>query len=172
MSRETQDADYWAAFFEREHAGLIAIGVAWLGRLEDSRDLVQEVIVRIVERGQPIEQPKAYCARAIRNAAIDRLRREQRLPDVLPLGPVCDQLIDNRAAASVGRSEENEYLQRLLKEISAEQREVVVLKIYAGLTLAEVSETLGIPEGTAATRYRRGLAAMRDRIAREQFDVA
>jgi RNA polymerase sigma-70 factor, ECF subfamily len=39
-------------------------------------------------------------------------------------------------------------------------REVVELKTYAGLTFQEISQVMGVPQGTAATRYRSALAKM------------
>ncbi len=45
--------------------------------------------------------------------------------------------------------------------LPVEQREVVELKTYAGLTLAEIAEVTGAPPGTVATRYRAGLEKLK-----------
>ena len=47
-------------------------------------------------------------------------------------------------------------------------REVVTLKVWGELTFAEIAETLNIPQNTAASRYRYGLAELR-RLTRENF---
>ena len=45
-------------------------------------------------------------------------------------------------------------------------REVITLKMWGGLTFAEIADTLGIPANTAASRYRYGLAELR-RLTKE-----
>ena len=45
--------------------------------------------------------------------------------------------------------------------LPAEQREVLVLKIWGELTFEEIARQLGVPPNTAASRYRYALAALR-----------
>ena len=51
-----------------------------------------------------------------------------------------------------------------LGELPADQRAVVHLKLWAGLTFEEIAATLEIPLNTAASRYRYGLDKMRDQL--------
>jgi RNA polymerase sigma-70 factor (ECF subfamily) len=46
-------------------------------------------------------------------------------------------------------------------------REVVELKVYAGLTFREISAVTGLPQGTVATRYRSALEKMRLQMVKE-----
>ena len=50
-----------------------------------------------------------------------------------------------------------EGVERALGELPGEQREVVVLKIWAGLTFSQIAEALGESANTVASRYRYGL---------------
>jgi RNA polymerase sigma-70 factor (ECF subfamily) len=52
-------------------------------------------------------------------------------------------------------------LQEAMRKLTCIYREVVALKIWGDLTFAEIGETLGIPANTAASRYRYGLAELR-----------
>ena len=61
--------------------------------------------------------------------------------------------------------ENRELAQRLLGELTDESREIVLLKIYSGLTFAEVAKILGIPDATAATKYRRAILKLQDLVA-------
>lgn len=169
--RAQQDGEFWASFFEQEHRRLCTVAVAWLGRMDDALDLVQDVLVRIVERGVQAEAPLAYCVRSIRNAAIDRLRTRRGLPANVPLGPLCEGIIDAAAAKTEQQRDAAEFVQLALARLRSDQREVIVLKAYAGLTFAEIAETLSLPPGTVATHYRRGLEAMKE-IHRELVDDA
>lgn len=51
--------------------------------------------------------------------------------------------------------------EQLLRDLSEEQRNVVHLKIYCGLTFAEIADVLHIPAGTAAWRYSQGIRKLR-----------
>ena len=52
-------------------------------------------------------------------------------------------------------------LERELRRLPPDQREVLILKFWGGLTFAQVAEALDIPQGTAASRYRLALEALR-----------
>ena len=51
--------------------------------------------------------------------------------------------------------------QAALTQLPPEQREVIVLKVWGGLTFSQIAETLGMPANTAASRYRYGLTALK-----------
>ena len=48
--------------------------------------------------------------------------------------------------------------------MSADLRDIVELKTYAGLTFQQISQVTGLPQGTVATRYRSALAKMQDLV--------
>lgn len=166
-----KDGEFWALFFDREHRRLCAVALAWLGDVDNSLDLVQDVLIRIIEQARYVDAPLAYCLRAVRNAAIDRLRRERRMPAIMPMGPGCESMIDVDAARKEEQRDAAEFVQAALRRLKPEQREVIVLKTYAALTLAEIADLLSVPQGTAATHYRRGIEAMQ-KMYRKQVDDA
>ena len=57
--------------------------------------------------------------------------------------------------------EEVERIHTLVAAMPEESREVIRLKIYAGLTFDEVAETLGFSSSTAKRRYYEGLESLR-----------
>ena len=57
--------------------------------------------------------------------------------------------------------ERRDRVQRCLHELPPEQREVVILSFFGGLTHAELAERLGQPLGTIKSRVRMGLAKLR-----------
>ena len=59
------------------------------------------------------------------------------------------------------------HLTSLLDMLSAEQRTVVQLAYYDGLTRVQVAKALGIPEGTAKDRLRSALARLRTLLTDE-----
>ena len=54
-----------------------------------------------------------------------------------------------------------------VKRLPKELKDVVVLRYFTGYTLVETAETLGIPQGTAATRQRKALQLLRLELEEE-----
>ena len=50
----------------------------------------------------------------------------------------------------------------LLARLPEEQREVIMLKVYAGLTFKEIAETLELSANTVASRYRYAIERLRE----------
>ena len=57
-----------------------------------------------------------------------------------------------------------------LARLPAEQREIVELKTYGGLTLREIAEVTALPPGTVATRYRTAITRLRESLSRKCHD--
>lgn len=58
-------------------------------------------------------------------------------------------------------------LKDAIRRLPQQLREVVVLRYFTGLTLAETARTLGVPPGTVSTRQRRALALLRLELSEE-----
>ena len=66
---------------------------------------------------------------------------------------------------------QRERLREALRDIPHDQREVLALVHFSGLTKAEVSERLGLPLGTVKGRARLGLRKLRDHPALREMSV-
>ena len=108
------------------------------------------------------EQLVAYVFAAVRNAAIDAGRKQQTQKKL------AESIFQMRASKSTdGPSENNDRSEMLRKAVEAlEQpaREVMILKVYGGLTFEQIGQVLEIPGATAATRYRRALTHLEDAL--------
>ena len=99
----------------------------------------------------------------VRRRAIDLARREQRragreLAAVEPSESWFDTSVEDR--------ELSQLIQSAMNRLPDMYREVITLKVWGGLTFAEIAETLGIPANTAASRFRYGLTELR-RLTKE-----
>ena len=158
------------ADFERlydEHAQAVFAFLLNFTRHEaDTRDLLQEVFVKLAKRPELLEgvrDERAFLLRLAHNLAIDLIRRRgtrqkhyEQLAGETPLifAP----------AAAPDESAFREALATALGEVPADQRAVVHLKLWEGLTFEQIAELLGIPLNTAASRYRYGLDKLRERL--------
>ncbi len=158
-------AESWAAFFEAEQDGLTAYATALVGSIEDARDLIQDVMVRLVSERRSVESARVYVLRCLRNGAIDRIRRRRREGREATLLAGAE-FIDTTAAV-VELRETAERVRQALAELTSAQREVIVLRMYAGRTLRESAEILDQPMGTVASHYARGIEKLRSLLSKE-----
>jgi RNA polymerase sigma-70 factor (ECF subfamily) len=149
------------------HAPVLFAFLLNLTRAEaDTRDLLQEIFVKLardVTLLAGVREERAFLIRLAHNAAIDLMRRRgtrERTKEnfaaeiISPFAPTSDP--DEK----VFRDE----LAEALGELPAEQRAVVHLKLWGGLTFEEIAAALEIPPNTAASRYRYGLDKLRGRL--------
>ena len=125
----------------------------------DAEDLVQEALAEALRRGGDAPPPPALVFATIHRRAIDWARREDRragresaIQDSAP-GGWFDTSVEDRERAQL--------IQDAMGKLKPEYREVITLKVWGGLTFAEIADALDIPANTAASRYRYGLEELR-----------
>ena len=101
--------------------------------------------------------PEALVFATIRRRAIDLARRDQRRAQRELASP--DWFATDSAEPDVDAE-----LQRAVKDLPPNLREVVVLKTWSSLTFQEIATTLGVPLNTAASRYRYALERLRESL--------
>jgi RNA polymerase sigma factor (sigma-70 family) len=89
----------------------------------------------------------------------DRITAEQALVDVAATGPGPEDEAWRRLRA--------EHTRAALRELPAEQREVVLLAYYGGYTQREIAEMTGLPLGTVKSRTLAAMRGLRARLTRE-----
>jgi RNA polymerase sigma-70 factor (ECF subfamily) len=139
-----------------------------VGSRHDAEDVFQETLCRLARNRRKlaaVSDLDAYVLTVARNEAARLMgRRARRQAKEAPLGG--DELFsfDSRCAEI---KEIAESVAAALGHLSMELREIVELKMYAGLTFAQISQVTGLPQGTVATRYRTALAKLQDLLTRE-----
>jgi RNA polymerase sigma-70 factor (ECF subfamily) len=124
-----------------------------------AEDAVQQTFYELARmaRRKPEVVNAGYATRAVRNQCLDVLRRLRRV------SASSATLLE--AAASDASEEERLIVEQALAALPVEQREVVYLKVYEGLTLQEISTLVGVSINTVASRYRYALTALRREMA-------
>lgn len=113
-----------------------------------SEDLVQEAFMRVLKYlpSELKDSVQGLLYSVVRNLARDEARksavRDRIHPSLVPRAEVGP----NRDLA--------EAISRAVDRLPDEQREVIVLKVYAGLTFAEIAVIAGAPAPTVMSRYR------------------
>jgi RNA polymerase sigma-70 factor (ECF subfamily) len=146
--------------YDRFGRSLFQVAFALLQSREDAEDAVQDVFVRLAQTRQRllgVENLRAYLFASLRHAAF-KLATARKRNHLAMSRDQNQKLADKPATAEFGCSER---LEKALAGLPREQRELLALKLDAGLTFAEIASLLGISANTAASRYRYGLEKLR-----------
>jgi len=156
----------WQKWFEAHGPRLLLCARQWTRSLADAEDIVQEAFVRYWRHQRQLPgEPQALLVTSIRRAAIDLARRESRRVAREERSEGGSDDSDSIFAPVPGEdAERRREIETALRRLPAEQREVLVLKIWNELTFEQIAGTLGIPLNTAASRYRYALAALRKEL--------
>jgi RNA polymerase sigma-70 factor, ECF subfamily len=158
---ETAFAELYDACADR----LLAFLTARLGSRDRASDVVQETFLRAVasrRRFAKVENPVAYLFQIARNEAIRSTARQRQHPSSQL---IADELL--KSNDSRRNRERAELATAALNRIAPDDRELVELKVFAGLTFREIADITGMPQGTVASRYRRALAELRPWLTKQ-----
>lgn len=130
---------------------------------DEADDAVQQTLVAIW-RGLPalrdVERFEAWTYRLLVRFCLAEARRERRKGATVV--SITDALPDARdAMAGVVLHDE---LEQAFRTLTHEHRTVLVLRYYAGLSLPEIADALGVPYGTISSRLHHATQAMRARL--------
>ena len=172
------DSAALSLLYDRYARLVFGLALRMLGSREQAEDLVQETFWRIWRRSATFQsdrgQVSAWITGIAHNLVIDELRRQRARPSPVYEDedrPVLRELEDTRSdvmgAALDG--EMRRLLDTALERIPTEQREVIELAYFAGLSQSEIAERLQNPIGTVKTRARLALQKLRDILSAQGF---
>ncbi len=143
----------------REYADrLLLYATSIVGDTAAAEDALQNVFVRLLAMDAPSSDP-CYLFRAVRNECFNALRSMQRSARLR------EHLFESGVGTGAHEDTPGE-VELCLAALPQEQREAVVLKIWAGLSFPDAAEVLGVSEKAVEHRYYRGLAALEERLGR------
>jgi RNA polymerase sigma-70 factor (ECF subfamily) len=130
-----------------------------------AEDALQQALITIWNELPRLRDPDRFDAwtyRLIVRAATAEARRAERGGAKTALRP--DDTDTSRAPDQYGAVADRDELERGFRRLTADQRAVLVLQHYAGLSQAEIADVLGIPVGTAGSRIHYAARALRAAI--------
>ncbi len=149
----------YAALYDQYAARLYRAAYRLTGSLSDAEDVVQDTFVALVRHRANlpgVRDLEAYVFTICRHAAIRRAKKR----------PATQPLVQDIPAPSTATP--NDELQRAVAQLPGAQREVIALKIDAGLTFAQIGQAMNVNLNTAASRYREGIRKLRDLMENER----
>jgi len=144
--------------YDRHAAPLYRLALSILGSEADAEDVVQDVLLGLMRRrGARIRDLRLYLLASARHRAISLLRRRRReVPCEDSASSVFEMASLDPADVAQARQ-----IGDLILRLPAEQREVVMLKLYEDMTFAEIARVVKARPNTVASRYRYAVEKLR-----------
>ena len=137
---------------------LYRTALMYLGSEAMALDAVDETAYKALRGIKQLRQEEyfeTWVTRILMNVCATELRRIKRF---VPLEDVPEESAEDYDGLP---------LRQAIDKLPRQLREVILLRFFSGLTLAETARTLEIPQGTAATRQRRALELLRIELGEE-----
>lgn len=148
---KSNSAEQLRHFYEANRRELFTYALSITRNRENAEDVIHNVISNLLNNGKLPKEMRPYIFRAVRNGAIDALRREQ--PAAASASMYATKGVEDPSLGLV--------LQDALDQLNADERDAVVMKAYGGLTFKEISLMRGVSINTAASWYRRALEKLK-----------
>jgi RNA polymerase sigma-70 factor, ECF subfamily len=163
-----KDPDAFEVFYDRHGGAAYSLAHRIVGDSAIAEDVTQEAFLSVWRSGARFDAARgsvrSWTLGIVRNRAIDALRRASGPAPKLDLDDDAalearpsDELTDSEAI----RRETSRRVQGALRELPAEQSEVIGLAYFGGFTHSEIADMIGMPLGTVKGRMRLGLEKIR-----------
>jgi len=152
------EIEEFAARTENLKGRLYKTALLYIGKEDMAVEAVDETVYRGLKALKKLRQPEyfeTWMTRILINECKKELRRRKR-----------EQPLD-----SLPETAAEEYdslpLKEAVRRLPQELKDVIILRYFAGFTLAQTARSLDIPQGTVATRQRRALSLLRMELSEE-----
>lgn len=147
---------------EAVRARLYQTAFLYLGNSADALESVDEAVyqaLRHLHQLRDLALFETWLTRILINTCHLELRRRKRF------SPAGEEALPDTAGPD---AYDHLPLKDAIRRLPEELRQVIILRFFAGYTQAETAESLGIPQGTAATRQRKALQLLRLELREEE----
>jgi RNA polymerase sigma-70 factor (ECF subfamily) len=156
------------AFYEQYASTVLALLMKMLGSRAEAEEILQEVFVELWRRAPQYDSARgsviAWVVTIARCRALDALRaRSRRYGDRQAEYSEGDALVTEggRPDVLVSSTRWHQALRQAFQSLSADQRAVLELSYFQGMSHGKIAETLGLPVGTVKSRILAGMRSMR-----------
>jgi RNA polymerase sigma-70 factor (ECF subfamily) len=168
--------DALAELYDRFSSTLLALARRILGASADAEDVLQEVFVQVWNRGERYDPARSsvstWLVLIARSRAIDRLRGRKVIERTQEATAQAEQVFGGphtspEAIHNVLTKQRHERVRRELDALPPEQRQVLEMAYYEGLTQSEIAAKADLPLGTVKTRTLLAMKKLRSALRSE-----
>jgi RNA polymerase sigma-70 factor (ECF subfamily) len=161
----------WNTLVQEHQEGVFRLAYLLVGDADQAEDIAQEVFIRafrMLHRFDPARPLRPWLLRITSNLARNHLRSVGRYLGALRRLSQSD--LDQKVASAEQehwQRWEVQALWRAVRRLNVKDQQVIYLRYFLDLPLADVAETLGVPPGTVKSRLHRALERLRAVIEQE-----
>lgn len=158
-------------FYRTHRQGLYSLALAITGAHAQAEDAIQNAFAKMFAAHNGAAVETAYVYQAVRNSAIDLCRkggRQAKLKESLFNQFVPPKSVGTLPPEKLISKERHELLQQAIDGLGDDEREAIALKTFAELTFEQAGQIAGVPAKTIATRYRRALVKLEDKLRNQR----
>lgn len=174
------DARALEVLYDRYSRIVYSFALRIVGDPQLAEEILQEVFFRVWQQGSGFQSNRGslvtWLLSITHNLAIDEVRKRNRRPQKadsedpeLVLSAMADESTD--IEQEVWLSGVRTAIVEALNRVPKEQRDVIELAYFRGLTQREIAESLGQPLGTVKTRMRLGLQKLREQLGNSELEM-
>jgi RNA polymerase sigma-70 factor (ECF subfamily) len=161
------DRQAFSDLYDRCSSLVYSLALRMLKSRSDADDLVQEVFIQLWRQAANYNQdrgsPEAWIVNITRSRAIDKLRANRRIEQsFVPVDDPSKAESGANVESSAAQSEARAIMNSALAALPENQRRVLELAYFDGLTQSEIASRLAEPLGTVKTRVRSGIQKLRE----------
>jgi RNA polymerase sigma-70 factor (ECF subfamily) len=163
-------AEALSELYDRYSRLVFGLALNSVGNPATAEEITQDVFLRVWQRARQYHADRAkvstWLTSITRYRAIDQLRRRGSRPEQhsvawAELVPGTEPSVNGpEQAAALGM--ERERVRAAIEQLSEEQKQVLALAYFQGLTQSQIADSLDLPLGTVKTRIRLGMQKLRD----------
>lgn len=141
-----------------------------------AEEVTQDIFLRLWQKPDKWDPAKgqlsSWLLTVTRYTAIDRLRHEQRRPalEAKPLEQF-HELLGNNATHNTHQHDNSMLMRKLIPRLPQEQKQVIFLAFFRGMTHSDIAAELNIPLGTVKSRIRLGMEKLKQEWLAENADL-
>jgi RNA polymerase sigma-70 factor, ECF subfamily len=162
LVRALNGGDAWAfdALYYRHRDWVVRLAHRFTGNADDALDVLQETFSYLFRKFPGFALTASmttFLYPVVKNLSIGARRKRSRLAQLPEEGAVPDPPAPPRVDYDAERRE----LAAVLISLPEAQREVLLMRFVDGMSLAEIAEALGVPDGTVKSRIHNSIATLK-----------
>ncbi len=154
----------WEAIVNSYGRRVYNLSYRYTGRKDEAQDLTQEIFIKVYQNLKSYRSDAGtfqnWVLKVGRNLIIDHYRQTRRFQQTVGTEEMETMNLKDETLPSPYRAAEQVEASRFLRDglqaLSPELKEAIILRDLEGMAYQEISELLGIPEGTVKSRINRG----------------
>ena len=161
--------DVLGILYDRYAQLVYGIALQMLKDIHQAEDLTQDIFLSLANKSSYDPQRgslRTFLSMVTRSRAIDKLRLDNRTRQRMHRQALNESTTPiNSLIEEISQIERSQEVKVALAQLSTQEREVLKMAYYEGLSQSEIATRLNAPLGTVKSRSRRGLIKLRQALA-------